>query len=250
LLGFGIVSSASPGVCAGSGGPSLEATGLSYPVPLPRLHGLLDEVLCRRPAALFIDLLFTRVRSGEAAAFEQLAQRLEFDPDRPPEPFDCRNVAPVYIADELSQEGMEVARNSGVHPRLAGLGRIHARRPRAVLIEASDAFKAAATPQGDIVVSLRILDRLESESQLAAVLTHEAGHLQLNHFGRSECFDWQRKLISTGIGLAAIAPAAVGARRGGHARRRAAVRHERAVPALGDTLGGRQERRGGRAWRA
>jgi predicted Zn-dependent protease len=80
-----------------------------------------------------------------------------------------------------------------------------------VFLEASDRTTAFATPRNEIYVSLGLLDLLESESQLAAVLAHEAGHIQLNHFARQEYFDTQRELMTAGatIGILGLAAADV-----------------------------------------
>lgn len=76
---------------------------------------------------------------------------------------------------------------------------------RNVFIEASDRVNAFATANRDIYVSLGLLEAMETESQLAAVLAHEAAHIQLDHLAREEYFKQQRQLVSAGAGVAILA---------------------------------------------
>jgi predicted Zn-dependent protease len=76
---------------------------------------------------------------------------------------------------------------------------------RNVLVEASERLNAFATVDRDIYVSLGLLEAMETESQLAAVLAHEAAHIQLDHLAREEYFNRQRELVTTGAGVAVLA---------------------------------------------
>lgn len=76
---------------------------------------------------------------------------------------------------------------------------------RNVFVEASDRINAFATANRDIYVSLGLLEGMETESQLAAVLAHEAAHIQLDHLAREEYFNQQRELVSAGAGVAILA---------------------------------------------
>lgn len=76
---------------------------------------------------------------------------------------------------------------------------------RNVFVEASDRINAFATANRDIYVSLGLLEAMETESQLAAVLAHEAAHIQLDHLAREEYFRQQRELVSAGAGVAILA---------------------------------------------
>ena len=83
--------------------------------------------------------------------------------------------------------------------------------PHSIRIDASSTPRAFTSPNRDIYVSLGLLDALETESQLAAVLAHEAGHIQLGHFARGEYFDAQRKAVRVGaeMGVLAVTAAAL-----------------------------------------
>ncbi|MFZ1429190.1 MAG: M48 family metallopeptidase [Geminicoccaceae bacterium] len=80
-----------------------------------------------------------------------------------------------------------------------------ARPVRRIYIDASDEINAFATPQGDIWVSVGLIEKLDNESELAAVLAHEAGHIQLDHFASTEYFEAQRKSLTAGAGASLMA---------------------------------------------
>lgn len=89
--------------------------------------------------------------------------------------------------------------------------RPHARRPfryRAYRIGRIGAANAMALPGGVILISDELLELLESEAELVAVLAHELGHIELGH-----CFDrvrFQLLLRRSGVdSLGAIADAAI-----------------------------------------
>jgi predicted Zn-dependent protease len=89
--------------------------------------------------------------------------------------------------------------------------RPHAHRPfpyRAYRIGRIGAPNAMALPGGVILVSDELLELLESESELVAILAHELGHIELGH-----CFDqvrFQLLLKRSGVdSLGAIADAAI-----------------------------------------
>lgn len=67
---------------------------------------------------------------------------------------------------------------------------------------------AYALPDGTIVLFRGAVERAESEDELAALLGHEAGHLLLNHFERTDFFENQKKvtntLMQTGVVAAAV----------------------------------------------
>lgn len=83
-----------------------------------------------------------------------------------------------------------------------------ARPVRGIYIDASPEPSAFSTPGGDIWVTLGLLSNLETESELAAVLAHEAGHIQLNHFASTDYFEAQRKTLTAGAGAALVAVSA------------------------------------------
>ncbi len=76
---------------------------------------------------------------------------------------------------------------------------------RKVVIDASDQMGAFSTPEGDIWVSLGLIEAVGSESELAAALLHEAGHVELDHFSSTEYFDGQRKALTAGAGAGLVA---------------------------------------------
>lgn len=81
----------------------------------------------------------------------------------------------------------------------------NSRPVRGIYIDASDEINAFATPQGDIWVSMGLIEKLDNESELAAVLAHEAGHIQLDHFASTEYFEAQRKSLTAGAGASVMA---------------------------------------------
>lgn len=90
--------------------------------------------------------------------------------------------------------------------------RPHARRPfayRAYRIGAIGGANAFALPGGAILISDEMLERLNSEAELVAILAHEIGHIELRH-----CFDRVRVQLLLRRGrnqtLGELADAAIG----------------------------------------
>lgn len=87
-------------------------------------------------------------------------------------------------------------------------------KPMTIGIDASGNVAAWATPGNEIYVTLGLLENLECEGELATVLAHEAGHVQLDHFFRSNYLEDQRNAVTASAGVAMVAVTASNMRLG------------------------------------
>lgn len=80
--------------------------------------------------------------------------------------------------------------------------KLHAKWPNAqgapprVLVRADPSYNAAAWADGVIIVNLGLLEKADTDSELAFVLGHEIAHGQLGHFKKAETMREQRKMLS------------------------------------------------------
>lgn len=61
----------------------------------------------------------------------------------------------------------------------------------------SSAVQASALPGGKVVITRGLMEKLDSEAQLAGVLGHEVGHITAQHGGQK----YTRAMIITGLGV-------------------------------------------------
>ncbi len=75
-----------------------------------------------------------------------------------------------------------------------------------VFIVNNHSFDAAATAGGDILIAAGLVDEIESEDELAAVLAHELGHIALYHHERAKQVADQKRMfnIATNIAVSAL----------------------------------------------
>ena len=57
-------------------------------------------------------------------------------------------------------------------------------------------YSAQSLPDGSVVVAFGLLDRAESDDEVAFVLAHELGHIRLNHFAKAARLQRQRQMAS------------------------------------------------------
>jgi predicted Zn-dependent protease len=69
-------------------------------------------------------------------------------------------------------------------------------KPLQVHILAIDYYSAYSLPDGSIVVGFGLLDRAQSDDEVAFVLAHELGHVRLGHFAKGAALERRRKLMS------------------------------------------------------
>lgn len=69
--------------------------------------------------------------------------------------------------------------------------------PVRVHLLASPGFEAVATADANVYLGLGLLDLLENEDQLAAVLAHELGHVLLAHHASDTIGLWQKRSLQT-----------------------------------------------------
>lgn len=111
------------------------------------------------------------------------------------------NIAGLVDAPEmLTYMRTILARVIGVYP--------YDKPAMELYIDASDRGTAQATPNAEIYIGLGLLQRLETEGQLAMILAHEAAHILLNHFSRQDYIDAQRKTVTASAGIAMLGSAA------------------------------------------
>lgn len=79
-----------------------------------------------------------------------------------------------------------------------------------VFVTSKRSFEAYATPYDDIFISLGVLENVESEDELAFLLGHEAAHLVLGHFRRSDWFQAEKKATELAAGAAFLSVALAG----------------------------------------
>ena len=75
--------------------------------------------------------------------------------------------------------------------------------PGRVMILANPAFAAYSTPDGNVYVSMGVLESLETEDEVAALLAHETSHVLLKHHSSDLMGDMQKKaqaLYEIGVG--------------------------------------------------
>lgn len=68
-------------------------------------------------------------------------------------------------------------------------------RPLQVHVLAVDYYSAYSLPDGSIVVGFGLLDRAQSDDEVAFVLAHELGHVRLGHFSKNATMQKRRELI-------------------------------------------------------
>jgi predicted Zn-dependent protease len=69
-------------------------------------------------------------------------------------------------------------------------------RPVQVYVLGVDFYTAQALPDGSIVVGFGLLDRAQSDDELAFVLGHELSHIRLGHFAKADVLKGQREMAS------------------------------------------------------
>ncbi len=82
-------------------------------------------------------------------------------------------------------------------------------QPVKVYIQGVDYYNAYALPDGSIVVGFGLLERAESDDEVAFILGHELGHLRLGHFAQNVS-QQQRKASSKGLGQLFLVGSAIG----------------------------------------
>ncbi|HEX8233514.1 MAG TPA: M48 family metalloprotease [Caulobacteraceae bacterium] len=87
--------------------------------------------------------------------------------------------------------------------------------PVKVMILGVDYYSAQALPDGSIMVGFGLLDRAQSDDELAFVLSHELGHIRLGHFAKGVQLNRQRDAASKLGQIYVIASAANDVRNGG-----------------------------------
>lgn len=131
------------------------------------------------------------------------------DPKRPPKSLYYASGPDSATAPEM--KAGRVVRNEALDAYLNDLlSRIVAHSPRpyptmTAHILADFNYSAEATADGDIYVNLGMLQSVESEGELAAVLSHEASHIILGHHDRQALFEAQKELASGAVSAVAIA---------------------------------------------
>ncbi|MBN9319291.1 MAG: M48 family metalloprotease [Caulobacterales bacterium] len=65
-----------------------------------------------------------------------------------------------------------------------------------VYLVATDDYIAAAKPDGSMTVSIGLLDKAESDDEVAFLLAHELMHIRLNHFAREQSMATMRQLAT------------------------------------------------------
>lgn len=76
--------------------------------------------------------------------------------------------------------------------------------PMAVFITAETGWGGFATIENDIFINLGSFKEARSESEIAALLAHEASHIMLRHFNREQFFEQQQELTSSAVDAAIL----------------------------------------------
>ncbi len=81
----------------------------------------------------------------------------------------------------------------------------HEKPDVAIFATSKREFNAYATPYNDIFVSLGLLERVETEDEMAFILGHELAHLALGHFQRGDFFALEGKAMTMAAGASTVA---------------------------------------------
>jgi beta-barrel assembly-enhancing protease len=88
-------------------------------------------------------------------------------------------------------------------------------QPVKVVILGVDYYSAQSLPDGSVLVGFGLLERAQSDDELAFVLAHELGHIRLGHFSKAVSLNRQRDTASKLGQLYVVASAANDLRNGG-----------------------------------